>query len=53
MKAEYEKWWEGAYPHATKTLPPVVELEWMKTFNQLRNPEVAPTYEVPAFLSFR
>ena len=30
MKAEYEKWWEGVYPHATKTLPPVVEQEWEK-----------------------
>nr|MCS5646480.1 hypothetical protein [Candidatus Neomarinimicrobiota bacterium] len=48
MKAEYEKWWERVYPHATKTLPPVVEQEWTKTFNRLRKPEVAPTYEVPA-----
>ena len=49
MKAEYEKWWERVYPHATKTLPPVAEQAWTKTFNQLRKPEVAPTYEVPAF----
>ena len=49
MKAEYEKWWERVYPHAIKTLPPVVEQEWTKTFNKLRKPEVAPTYEVPAF----
>ena len=49
MKAEYGKWWERVYPHAIKTLPPVVEQEWTKTFNKLRKPEVAPTYEVPAF----
>jgi hypothetical protein len=48
MKAEYEKWWRRAYPHATKILPPVVEQEWEKAFYQLRKPEFAPTYEVPA-----
>ena len=47
MKAEYEKWWERVYPHATKTLPPVVQQGWQKAFSQLRKPEVAPTYEVP------
>jgi hypothetical protein len=48
MKAEYEKWWKSIYPHATKILPPVVEQEWEKAFYQLRKPEFAPTYEVPA-----
>ena len=46
MKAEYEKWWKRL-PSRQKT-PPVVEQEWEKAFYQLRKPEFAPTYEVPA-----
>ena len=49
MKATYEKWWEGVYPHAIKTLPPEVEQDWRKAFYQLRKTKFAPTYEVPAW----